>query len=55
VPVTGTAVVTVNGRTVWHNGRGSAYQAKAVDGYVQLTVPAGTSQIAVKAPQRARP
>jgi hypothetical protein len=48
VPATAESVVTVNGRTVWDNGTGSAFQAKAADGYVQLTVPGGTYQITVK-------
>lgn len=48
VPVTGKSVVTVNGRTVWHDGKGSAYQAKAADGYLQLTVPAGAYEVTVK-------
>jgi hypothetical protein len=48
VPVTGTSVVTVNGRTVWHDGKGSAYQANVVDGYLRLTVPAGTYEVTVK-------
>jgi hypothetical protein len=47
VPVTGRSVVTVNGRTVWRDGTGSAYQAKAADGYVQLTVPHGTYKVTV--------
>jgi hypothetical protein len=48
VPVTGTSVVTVNGRTVWDDGTGSAYQAKAADGHVRLTVPAGTYKVTVE-------
>jgi hypothetical protein len=48
VPATADSVVTVNGRTVWHNGTGSAFQAKAVDGYVQLTVPGGTYRVTVR-------
>jgi hypothetical protein len=48
VPVTSESVVTVNGRTVWRDGTGSAYQAKAVDGYVQLTVPGGTYKVTVQ-------
>jgi hypothetical protein len=42
VPATSKAVVTVNGRIAWYRGTSIAYQAKAADGYVQLTVPGGT-------------
>jgi hypothetical protein len=48
VPVTGRSVVTVNGRTVWRAGTGSAYRAEAADGYVLLTVPHGTYKITVR-------
>jgi hypothetical protein len=48
VPVTDTSVVTVNGRTVWHDGTGSAYQAKTADGYLQLTVTRGAYEVTVK-------
>jgi hypothetical protein len=47
VPVAGRAVVTVNGRTAWDRGRSLAYQAEAVDGYVQLTVPGGRYDVTV--------
>jgi hypothetical protein len=50
VPVTGTSVVIVNGRTVWHDGKGSAYQAQAADGHLLLTVSAGTYEVTVKGP-----
>jgi hypothetical protein len=48
VPVTGKSVVTVNGRKAWDHGTGRAYQAKAEDGYVRLTVQGGTYEITVK-------
>jgi len=51
VPVTGDSVVTVNGRTVWRHGTGSAHQAgqaTAADGYLRLTVPHGTYEVTVK-------
>jgi hypothetical protein len=41
-------VVTVNGRTAWAGGTSYAYQAKAVDGHVELTVPNGAYKITVK-------
>ena len=47
VPVTGKAVVTVNGRTVWNQGRSLAYHARSVDGYVELTVPGGRYNVTV--------
>lgn len=47
VPVTGRSVVTVNGRTVWRHGAGSAYQAVAADGYVRLTVSHGDYEVTV--------
>jgi hypothetical protein len=47
VPATNKAVVTVNGRIVWYRGTSIAYQAKAADGYVQLTVPGGTYDVTV--------
>jgi hypothetical protein len=47
VPATGKAVVTVNGRIAWYRGTSIAYQAKAADGYVQLTVPGGAYDVTV--------
>jgi len=47
VPVTGRAVVRVNGHVVWSNGRCDGYQAHVEDGYVVLTVPGGRYDISV--------
>ena len=47
VPATGSALVTVNGHTVWNHGRCGDYEVHAQDGYVVLTVPGGTYNITV--------
>jgi hypothetical protein len=47
VPATGQAVVFVNGHVAWERGTSRAYQARAADGYVQLTVPADTYDVTV--------
>jgi hypothetical protein len=47
VPATDQAVVLVNGQVAWDRGTSRAYQARVVDGYVQLTVPGGTYDVNV--------
>ncbi len=48
VPVTRGADVSVNGRTVWRDGRGTALGATESGGYVLLTVPGGEYRVAVR-------
>jgi hypothetical protein len=47
VPVTGRAVVRVNGHVVWRDGRCVGSAAHVEDGYVVLTVPGGRYDVSV--------
>jgi hypothetical protein len=47
VPAGGEAVVVVNGHVAWDRGKSLAYQATAVDGYVQLALPGGGYHVTV--------
>ncbi|MFL6075203.1 MAG: alpha-L-rhamnosidase C-terminal domain-containing protein [Mycobacteriales bacterium] len=47
VPATGRSIVTVNGHIAWDGGRCEAHHAHFRDGYVLLTVPGGSYDIAV--------
>jgi hypothetical protein len=47
VPAGAEAVVVVNGHVAWDRGKSLAYQATAVDGYVQLVVPGGGYHVTV--------